>query len=222
MTVTFDSDAKSIAYTSGNSTFNMTCNSIGGIFAVTDLNTSGLSYNGNAFTNIISFQPSGSPYGGNCPELNVWFLYNTSTGTNTVSWDKDAGTTIALASYSGIHTSQFETYNTYSSDTTGQEVSKSGSVSTSKGDAWAVGFILSTAQVGTVTSAGSGTTERVVQDTDYLSGPIAGIFDSNSNIASTSPYTLNVDFDHSGYITYAVVSVEGVRTGGNFIPFLNK
>lgn len=221
MTIAFDSSAKQIKYVSGTHTFNMTCNSIGGIFAVTDDQTTGVSYNGNAFTNIISYQPSGSPFGGNCKELNVWFLYNTSTGTNTVSWDISAGTTIALASYSGIHNSQVEDYDTFDSATSGQEVSKAGSITTTKSEAWAIGFILSTAQVGTVTTAGADTTLRVVQDTDYLSGPIAGIFDSNENI-SGGTYTLNVDFDHSGFVTFAVASVDGVRTGGNFIPFLNK
>lgn len=221
MTISFDSSAKSIVYASGTKTFNMTCNSVGGIFAVTNANTTGVSYNSNSFTNIISFQPSGSPFGGNCEELNVWFLYNTSTGTNTVSWDTSSGSTIALANYTGIHNSQVEDYDTFDSSTSGQEVSKSGSISTSKSEAWAIGFILSTAQVGTVTTAGADTTLRVVQDKDYLSGPIAGIFDSNENI-SGGTYTLNVDFDHSGFVTFGVASVDGIRTGGNFIPFLNK
>jgi len=123
----------------------------------------GVTYNGVAMNNTVSFRPTAAPFGTNCPWITIWTLISPATGTNNVAitYTGRSGNAIASTYYGCSGTQSFR--NSYGATTAGSTNTKAQNVSGGLGSAnnWLLGFAyINNSSVGELITASTNTTSR--------------------------------------------------------------
>lgn len=171
------------------------------VFIFTPVGTNSVTINGVNASVLLSYTPSGSPFGANCPAVRIWGLTNPYIGTSNIITD---GTVFSWASYYLIDESAAipQSFNTADSHA-GQQTGTNTSVTTALDGDWVIGFIAGSNNFPQTFTGQAGTTVRFAGN---FNAPYA-IGDLNT---SEAPGTYTCGFDWtsgSGFLTLVVFAI---------------
>jgi hypothetical protein len=207
MAIAFD-NAASFTFTPGTYSTTYTMGSLSGGFLVINasFNVTAISYGGFAMANYVHYQPA---IPANGPQINVFYLINPPTGSNTLALTAGATSgTIGIASYTGVNYSGPEGYVTATANdgtNNTQEVTYATAVTTVANNSWTIMFTRGGNNFPKLFVAGS----TVRTSGSFIFGDNThGIYDSNGAISPAGSSTLTAHWESgSGFISNVIISI---------------
>lgn len=205
-TISFDNAASGKMDSAGTHSLNFTCAVGARLYVLTQNRTTAVTYNGVSLTKIINYVPQF--LGGHLSDMNLWYLSNPASGSNTLDVTLTGAEFVAVVSYTTVKETGYEAYNANTANDGTNQIqvaSLSSSVTTLTNNAWTVLF-----------AQGSNNAPRDFQSGGYTLrttfGDVAtdsvAIYDSNGAITPAGSSTLVSTWTSgSGYESNIILSL---------------